>query len=84
MARYVDEQGRENTRSFERKTDAQAGVIEITATQITGTYVAPSAGCIIVGESHVKWLGTQAYSKETTVDTRGLAWSGYVEVRGQL
>ena len=81
LARYVDDQGRENTRSFERKIDAQAWLNEITATQVTGTYVAPKAGRVTVGELHVKWLGTQGHLKETTVATRAFAWSGYVEVR---
>ena len=81
LARYVDDQGRENTRSFERKIDAQAWLNELTATQVTGTYVAPKAGRVTVGELHVKWLGTQGHLKETTVATRAFAWSGYVEVR---
>jgi integrase len=81
LGRYVDDQGRENTRSFERKIDAQAWLNEITATQTTGTYVAPKAGRITVGELHAKWLGTQGHLKETTVATRAFAWSGYVEIR---
>lgn len=81
LARYVDEHGQENTRSFERKVDAQAWLNEITAAQTTGTYVAPSAGRVTVRELHVKWLGTQSHLKETTVATRAFAWSGYVESR---
>ena len=81
LARYVDDQGHENTRAFDRKADAQAWLNEITATQITGTYVAPKAGRITVGELRAKWIGTQGHLKETTVATRGFAWSGYVEVR---
>lgn len=81
LARYVDDQGRENTRSFERKVDAQAWLNEITATQTTGTYVAPKAGRITVRELHAKWLGTQGHLKETTIATRAFAWSGYVESR---
>lgn len=84
LARYVDDQGQENTRSFERKADAQAWLNEITATQTTGTYVAPQAGRITVRELHGKWLGTQGHLKETTVATRAFAWSGYVESRWSL
>ena len=54
LARYVDDQGRENTRSFERKM--QAWLNEITATQVTGTYVAPKAGRVTVGELYVNGL----------------------------
>lgn len=81
LARYVDDQGQENTRSFERKTDAQAWLNEITATQVTGTCVAPKAGRVTVAELHAKWLGSQGHLKETTVATRFLAWSAYVEDR---
>ncbi len=81
LARYVDDQGRENTRSFERKVDAQAWLNEITATQTAGTYVAPKAGRVTVGQMHAKWLGIQGHLKETTVATRAFAWSGYVESR---
>ena len=81
LARYVDDQGGENTRSFDRKVDAQAFLNEITAAQTIGTYVAPKAGRIPVRELHAKWLGTQGHLKETTVATRAFAWSGYVEGR---
>ncbi|SIE29530.1 phage integrase [Mycobacteroides abscessus subsp. abscessus] len=81
LARYVDDQGGENTRSFDRKVDAQAFLNEITAAQTIGTYVAPKAGRITVRELHGKWLGTQGHLKETTVATRAFAWSGYVEGR---
>ena len=40
-ARYVDDRGREHAKGFARKSDAQAWLNEITAAQVTGTYVAP-------------------------------------------
>ena len=55
LARYVDDQGRENTRSFERKVDAQAWLNEITATQVTEHTslrkpgVSPSVSCMLNG-----------------------------------
>lgn len=55
MARYVDEQGRENTKSFDKQKAAQAWLNEITAAQVTGTYVAPKAGRVSVGDLHAKW-----------------------------
>jgi hypothetical protein len=36
LARYVDDQGCENSRSFERRVEAQAWLDEITASQVTG------------------------------------------------
>jgi integrase len=81
MARYVDEQGRENTKSFDKQKAAQAWLNEITAAQVTGTYVAPKAGRVSVGNLHTKWLGTQGHLKETTVATRAYTWTSHVEPR---
>lgn len=81
LARYVDDEGRENSRSFDRRVDAQAWLDEITAAHITGTYVAPRAGLVTVGELHAKWIGTQGHLKATTVATREITWSAHVEPR---
>jgi hypothetical protein len=54
---------------------------EITAAQVTGTYVAPKAGRVSVGDLHAKWLGTQGHLKETTVATRAYTWTSHVESR---
>jgi len=64
LARYVDDQGCENSRSFERKADAQAWLNEITANQVTGTFVAPKAGRLTVAELHAKWVGMQGHLKK--------------------
>jgi integrase len=81
LARYVDEQGRENSRSFDRRVDAQAWLDEITAAHVTGTYVAPKAGLITISELYVKWAGTQGHLKATTIATRTFTWSAHVAPR---
>jgi hypothetical protein len=81
MARFVDDQGRENAKSFDKRVDAQAWLDEITAAQVTGMYVEPKAGLISVGELHAKWLGTQGHLKATTVATRKYTWSAHIEQR---
>lgn len=81
LARYVDDQGQENTRAFDRKVDAQAWLDEITAMQVTGAYVAPKAGRVNVGELYAKWVGTQSHLKKTTASTRRYTWPVYVEPR---
>jgi integrase len=81
MARFVDEQGRENTKSFRTQKMAQGWLDEVIAAQVTGTYVAPNAGRISVGDLHAKWLGTQGHLKETTVATRAYTWTSHVEPR---
>jgi hypothetical protein len=40
----VDEDGREHTKAFTRKVDAQSWLDEVTAAVVTGQYVAPKAG----------------------------------------
>ena len=51
MARYVDDEGREQTKCFDRKADAQTWLdTEVTAKLATGTYVAPRAGLVTVGD----------------------------------
>jgi hypothetical protein len=74
-ARYVDDEGREHAKSFDRRVDAQAWLNEITASQVSGTYVAPRAGLVMVGELHARWAGTQGHLKATTVATRSVTWT---------
>jgi integrase len=81
LARYVDDQGAENSKSFDRRADAQRWLDEITAAQVTGAYVAPKAGLVKVADVHAKWIGTQGHLKATTVATRRVTWSAYVEPR---
>lgn len=81
LARYVDDHGAENTKSFERRVDAQRWLDEITAAQVTGAYVAPKAGLMTVSYVHAKWTGTQGHLKATTVATRAVTWSAHVEDR---
>ena len=81
LARFVDDQGHEHSKSFDRKIDAQAWLDEITASRVIGTYVAPNAGRITVSELHAKWTDTQSHLKETTVSTRGYTWPAHVEPR---
>lgn len=80
-ARYVDADGREVSRGFSRKVDAQAWLDEVTSTIVTGSYVAPGAGAVTVELMHRQWLGTQGHVKETTKATRASAWSVHVRDR---
>ncbi len=56
LARIVDDAGREVTRSYGRKVDAQRWVDEQTAALVTGAYVAPGAGDVTVGDLAGPWL----------------------------
>jgi integrase len=81
LARFVDDQGHEYSKSFDRKIEAQAWLDEVTASQVIGTYVAPQAGRITIAELHAKWIDTQSHLKETTVSTRGYTWPVHVAPR---
>ena len=78
-ARYVDDNGSERSRSFTRKTDAQAWLNEITSEFVTGTYVAPEAGAVTLGELHASWSASQAHISPKTAATRRSVWSTHIE-----
>lgn len=77
-ARYVDADGREVAKGFDRKADAAQWLEEVTATIVSGTYIAPGAGTATVGEIHQQWLRTQAHVKASTRAARASAWAAHV------
>ncbi|WP_168703057.1 tyrosine-type recombinase/integrase [Gordonia paraffinivorans] len=60
-ARYVDECGREHARGFARKVDAQAWLNEVTAAQVTGTYVDPKQGSVTFDQFYREWSQRQVW-----------------------
>lgn len=64
-ARYRDAAGKEHARHFERKTDAQRWLDEVTASVVTGAYVAPRAGNITFKEYAEGWRTSQPYRLST-------------------
>lgn len=78
-ARYVDADGREIAKGFARKIDATNWLENVTSTIVTGTYIAPGAGSVTVGEVHRQWLRTQAHVKDSTKAARASAWSVHVQ-----
>ena len=79
MARYVDDEGHERTKAFDRKADAQVWLdSEITAKLATGTYVAPQAGLITVAEVYASWSASQGHLSPKYAATRRSAWGSHV------
>jgi integrase len=66
-ARYRDEGGKEHARHFERKTDAQRWLDEVTASVVTGAYVDPKAGKITFGAWFDQWSARQVWAPMTEV-----------------
>jgi integrase len=60
-ARYRDASGREHSKHFSRKVDAQRWLDEVTAAVVTGKYVDPKAGQITFREYAEQWRAAQVH-----------------------
>ncbi|MBV5244329.1 site-specific integrase [Mycolicibacterium sp. PAM1] len=67
LARYVDERGREHSKSFARKPDAQQWLDGQTAAVVTGSHVAPRTAQMTVEQWCDTWIGGYAVNRESTV-----------------
>ncbi|WP_138999455.1 tyrosine-type recombinase/integrase [Rhodococcus zopfii] len=63
--RYVDDDGREHVKGFARKVDAQKWLDEITAAQVTGSYVDPVKGQVTFGSFYLEWSKRQVWVPST-------------------
>jgi hypothetical protein len=80
MARYVDDEGHERAKAFDRKADAKTWLdSDVTAKLATGTYVAPQAGLITVEEVHQLWSTSQAHLAPKTAALRTSVWITHVQ-----
>ena len=66
-ARYRDEAGKEHSRHFDRKIDAQHWIDEQTSRLLTGTHVAPRHARLTVGEWCDTWLEGYRGNRDSTV-----------------
>ena len=64
-ARYRDEAGKEHSRHFSRKVDAQKWLDEVTASMVRGDYVDPKAGQVTVASYAAGWQAIQVSSAGT-------------------
>ena len=65
-ARYRDVAGKEHSRHFRRKVDAQRWLDEVTTAVTTGMYVNPGRSRVTVGEWSRRWLDTKVDLKPST------------------
>ncbi|MER7070936.1 site-specific integrase [Terrabacter sp. NPDC000476] len=83
-ARYRDASGRERTRQFVRKVDAQRWLSETTQALADGRYVDPRAGRITLHEYDHDWLARQVH-RETTAEQMSGVVRRYIDpVLGDL
>lgn len=66
-ARYVDEASKEHARSFTRKVDAQQWLDEVTAAQVTGTYIDPAKGKVTFASFYREWSTRQVWVPGTAL-----------------
>jgi integrase len=66
-ARYVDDQGREHTKGFGRKVDAQRWLNRQISDQVTGTWTDPALSGFTFGVMAERWLSTKATRSAKTV-----------------
>jgi hypothetical protein len=77
-ARYVDDGGRECTKAFGRKVEAQQWLDAINAQFATGTYLEPAAGRITVATVYQSWSVAQAHISAKTAASRRSSWNSRV------
>jgi integrase len=65
-ARYYDPSGRQLSRTFDRKVDAQRFLTQIESSKITGQYIDPARAKITTGAWADRWLATQGHLKAST------------------
>ena len=73
-ARYRDAAGKEHSRHFTRKLDAQRWLDEVTTSVVTGQYVDPKAGRVTFEAFYGEWAARQVW-EATTVLAMDLAAS---------
>jgi integrase len=64
-ARYRDDAGKEHSRHFARKVDAQRWLDEVATSQLTGSYVDPAAGRMTFRQFYADWSARQLWVPAT-------------------
>ena len=80
LARWVDDEGREQSKTFTRKGEAKSWLdTEVTTPMATGTYVPARAGILTVAEVYDSWSKAQSHIAAKTAATRKSAWQSRVQ-----
>jgi integrase len=58
-ARYIDPDGRERSKTFQRKVDAERFLAAVETDKLRGSYVDPRRGRVTFGSYAKEWLGAQ-------------------------
>ena len=66
LARWVDHDGNERSRAFDRKADAQQHITGVTAAMTTGTYADPRRGSTAFATVAQSWFDSKSGLKPKT------------------
>lgn len=64
-ARYLDPDGRERSKAFTRKAEAESFLVQAAADVLRGTYLDPDAGKISLRKYTAQWLKTRSWDPGT-------------------
>jgi len=79
--RYRDPAGRQRTKVFDRKIDAERYLTTTEAAKLSGSYVDPRRAAVTVGEFAKKWKAAQAHLKPSTCERYASLLREHVEPR---
>lgn len=65
-ARYRDPAGRQRTKAFPRRVDAEQYLTGIESAKLAGSYIDPARARVTVGDWAARWLDGQAHLKPST------------------
>ncbi|MDT5053757.1 MAG: hypothetical protein QOF66_2123, partial [Mycobacterium sp.] len=66
LARWVDQDGNERSKAFDRKAEAQQHITAVTAALTTGTYADPKRGTVTFGTVAEPWFDSKSGLKAKT------------------
>src|SRR5215218_1254302 len=78
VARYVDPTGRERSKSFTRRADAQKYLTEIEAAKLRGAWVDPAHSRTLFGDWHSEWWTTTVNLRPKTRTRNEMVFRLYV------
>jgi len=65
LARWVEDNGRERAKAFDRRSDADNHVATVEADKLRGTYIDPAAGRITFERYATDWLAAQTFDEKS-------------------
>ena len=65
QVRYIDPTGRERSKNFSKKSEAEKFLYTVEADKLRGRWVDPAAGKVTFGEFAGQWLDAQVFDAKT-------------------